>query len=334
LARKQFLFAIQTLNNIGIGASALAATTTSQNNIAIGANALSTLTTSANGQNTAIGANALTAATISYDNVAVGYSALSAITTGNDNTAVGWQAGHSFNNIQCIFIGSGADTNAAYTNVTAIGNSAIGTKSNQVVLGNTSVVETLLNGKVGIGLTGPTAVLHLKAGSATATTAPLKFSSGPLMTTAEAGAVEFLNDAAYLTTTTGPNRNMLVSAKSGRTVGAIAAVASVVAYTLPAVDGSFEVSANILVTTATAHSFNVTVTYTDEGNTSRVVTMNFSTLAGVISNAAITNVAGTVPYEGSPLHIRCLASTTITIATTGTFTTVVYNVEGSIRQIS
>lgn len=70
--------------------------------------------------------------------------------------------------------------------------------------------------------------------------------------------------------------------------------------------------------------------YTDEGNTARTVTMNFSTLAGVISNAAITNVAGAVPYEGVPLHIRCKASTAITIATTGTFTAVTYNVEGNI----
>jgi hypothetical protein len=46
-------------------------------------------------------------------------------------------------------------------------------------------------GNVGIGQTTPTAVLHLKAGTATASTAPLKFTSGTNLTTAEAGAVEF-----------------------------------------------------------------------------------------------------------------------------------------------
>lgn len=121
---------------------------------------------------------------------------------------------------------------------------------------------------------------------------------------------------------------------SGRSTTQTAAVASVATYTLPATDGSFEVSANVLVTTATAHSFTVTCAYTDEGNTSRTVTLNFSTIAGVISNAAITNVAGTVPYEGVPIRIRCKASTAITIATTGTFTTVTYNVEGIITQIA
>ena len=46
-------------------------------------------------------------------------------------------------------------------------------------------------GNVGIGQATPTAALHLKAGTATASTAPLKFTSGTNLTTAEAGAVEF-----------------------------------------------------------------------------------------------------------------------------------------------
>lgn len=62
------------------------------------------------------------------------------------------------------------------------------------------------SGNVGIGQTTPTAVLHLKAGTATASTAPLKFTSGTLLTTAEAGAVEFLSDAYYGTITTGAAR--------------------------------------------------------------------------------------------------------------------------------
>lgn len=34
------------------------------------------------------------------------------------------------------------------------------------------------------------------------------------------------------------------------------------------------------------------------------------------------------------LQFRCKAATTITIATSGTFTSVVYNVEGTIKQIA
>lgn len=120
---------------------------------------------------------------------------------------------------------------------------------------------------------------------------------------------------------------------SGRATAQVAANASVATYTVGAADGSFEVSANVLVTTATTHAFTVTCTYTDEGNTSRTLTLTFSQLAGTLITS-ITNAAGTVPYEGVPLHIRCRASTAITIATTGTFTAVVYNVEGIIRQLS
>jgi hypothetical protein len=52
-------------------------------------------------------------------------------------------------------------------------------------------LKIIKNGNVGIGQTTPTAVLHLKAGTATASTAPLKFTSGTNLTTAEAGAMEF-----------------------------------------------------------------------------------------------------------------------------------------------
>ncbi|MFT3703170.1 MAG: hypothetical protein QM802_12405 [Agriterribacter sp.] len=47
------------------------------------------------------------------------------------------------------------------------------------------------NGDLGIGVVTPTADLHIKAGTAAATTAPLKFTAGTNMTTPEAGAVEF-----------------------------------------------------------------------------------------------------------------------------------------------
>ena len=67
-------------------------------------------------------------------------------------------------------------------------------------------LSILNNGNVGIGVTAPTAVLHLKAGTATAGTAPLKFTSGTLLTAPVAGTVEFLTDAYYGTITTGAAR--------------------------------------------------------------------------------------------------------------------------------
>lgn len=76
------------------------------------------------------------------------------------------------------------------------------------VIGTNNVerMRILSGGNVGIGTTGPTAVLHLKAGTASAGTAPLKLTSGTLNTTPEAGAVEFLTDKFYGTITTGAAR--------------------------------------------------------------------------------------------------------------------------------
>lgn len=119
----------------------------------------------------------------------------------------------------------------------------------------------------------------------------------------------------------------------GRFTAQTAAKATVATYTVGAADASFLVSANVLITTSTVHNFTVTVSYTDEGNTARTLTLNFSTVGGAIATA-IANAGGAVPYEGVPLHIRAKASTSITIGTTGTFTTVTYNVEGYISQIS
>jgi hypothetical protein len=55
------------------------------------------------------------------------------------------------------------------------------------------------NGNVGIGTTTPSAVLHLKAGTASANTAPLKFTAGTNLTTPEAGAMEFDGTNLYFT---------------------------------------------------------------------------------------------------------------------------------------
>jgi hypothetical protein len=57
-----------------------------------------------------------------------------------------------------------------------------------------SEVMRLKSGNVGIGVTSPTAKLHLAAGTATASTAPLKFTAGVVNTTKELGAVEFIDD--------------------------------------------------------------------------------------------------------------------------------------------
>lgn len=61
------------------------------------------------------------------------------------------------------------------------------------------VLTITTGGNVGIGLSASTARLNLPAGTATASTAPLKFTAGVVNTTPEAGAVEFVNAEDGLT---------------------------------------------------------------------------------------------------------------------------------------
>jgi hypothetical protein len=50
------------------------------------------------------------------------------------------------------------------------------------------------SGKVGLQVATPTAILHVKAGTATANTAPIKLNAGTLLATPELGAIEFTDD--------------------------------------------------------------------------------------------------------------------------------------------
>lgn len=118
-------------------------------------------------------------------------------------------------NYQMIMRGTGFTTNAnnAYSSVTGTG--LLGWLMN----GNQRMT-LLTGGNLGIGVTAPTAVLQLKAGTATASTAPFKYTSGTLLTTAESGAKEFLTDKEYLTITTGAARKEValfdIAGTSGR----------------------------------------------------------------------------------------------------------------------
>lgn len=67
------------------------------------------------------------------------------------------------------------------------------------------------DGKTALGgVVAPTALLHLAAGTASANTAPLKFTTGTSLTSPEAGAMEFTTDDLYFTISTGPARKGVV----------------------------------------------------------------------------------------------------------------------------
>ena len=86
---------------------------------------------------------------------AFGYAAAYENTTGVGGSAFGYNAGRGFtDNNYCVFVGCDSRTSVgALTNAIVIGANARGSKSNQVTLGHTDIVETLLRGSVLVGTT-------------------------------------------------------------------------------------------------------------------------------------------------------------------------------------
>jgi len=94
--------------------------------------------------NSAFGYQALISNTSGDANSAFGRYALQANTKGNDNTALGYDAGYfGTTGSQCTYIGSfsGATASIDFINSTAIGYKSLIFKDNQIVLGNSSIVE-------------------------------------------------------------------------------------------------------------------------------------------------------------------------------------------------
>ena len=190
-------------DNIAIGYSSLVSNLSGTFNSAVGNFTLQGNITGSN--STANGYYSLYLSTGS-GNTANGSQSLSGITTGYQNTALGYLSGDYIangvnqNGTSNNSLYLGYDTRALAdgdTNELVIGASTIGKGSNTVTIGNTSNLRTYLTG------------VNLKAGTNTAGTAPLKFTSGSLLGTTEAGAVEYDGSHLYFTATNGGSRYQL-----------------------------------------------------------------------------------------------------------------------------
>ena len=149
------------VSNTAIGYQALGSNETGIENTAFGYNVLySNLT---GNKNTANGYQALYSNTSGGNNTANGYEALYSNTTGLNNTANGYRAGRFTNtganntdSDNSVFIGYDSRPSAdAQTNQIVIGYQARGLGSNTVVIGDTNIVTTRLQGDVGIGTDSP-----------------------------------------------------------------------------------------------------------------------------------------------------------------------------------
>lgn len=120
-------------------------------------------------------------------------------------------------------------------------------------------------------------------------------------------------------------------AAAGRQVGATGAIAQLAVFQVGGEDGSFVVEGNLLVTTVGTINANVTVGYTDEAGNVRSLLVVMQLVAG----STVTNATTAAPHHFTQATFRAKAGTTITVATTGTFTgSPVYNAEARIRQVA
>jgi hypothetical protein len=141
------------IGNSGYGAYSLNATTYGSYNTASGLNSL--LLSTSGDHDTASGYNALSSNTSGDYNTASGSFALFANTTAHFNTAIGAFSGASIiDGSSNTFLGYEAGYNVSQLtsaiNSMALGNGAYTTASNQVVIGNDSVTQTLLKGNIGL----------------------------------------------------------------------------------------------------------------------------------------------------------------------------------------
>jgi hypothetical protein len=196
----------------------------------------------------------------------------------------------------------GANTAYLYStgNDFALGN---GTANKNLLLftgGTASINERVRidgSGNVGIGTTSPTALLHLKAGTATASTAPLKLTAGTNLTSPEAGAIEFDGVNTYITNETTAGRgaipveqHFLLSA-AGSTISTIANFFGTTSN-IPLVSGGYyeiEIDCYFLKTTAGT----VTWTFTNSAAPASMdLHYDFSAATGIVSAPAATYVIG------------------------------------------
>jgi hypothetical protein len=165
------------------------------------------------------GSSALTyTASNSTLNMSFNQSARTAMIVTNNSTNPAGEAGFSgVTTAGTAFFGMGSSASSKSAGILIYTNESVPVSFWN---NNTRAMTINTSQQLGIGVSNATANLHIKAGTATANTAPLKFNSGTLLGTAEAGAIEFLTDKYYASITTGPSRKE-IALSEGLTSGRV-----------------------------------------------------------------------------------------------------------------
>lgn len=274
--------------NTLIGASAGYSNVSGGNNAVLGAYGLY-YPNATSAANVAIGVQSLygTSANAVSNNTAVGYRTGYVVTTGSNNVLIGYQAGDALTSgSNNIVIGYDVDAQSASTsNQLTIGNALFG-----VVIDGTNT--TISTGRLGAFVAAPTARFHLVAGAATANNAPLKFTAGTNLSTAEAGAMEWDGTNLFITQTTGPTRKTIAYTDSVSTL---------------TVTDDTTTNATMYPTWVTANTGNLPLKVSSTKFSFNPSTGNV-TLAGALSaaSATLTGASG-LTVNGGPTTLKAAA---------------------------
>lgn len=198
---------------------------------------------------------------------------------------------------------------------------------NNYTIYSAGLAKNFFAGNIGIGILMPTAVIHIQAGIAAASGAPLKFTAGVNLTSPEAGAVEWDGTNLFATQTTGPTRKTIAYTTDIPPFPSIAAStfekaetgsdANVLTYTIGGTDQFLIIQLAVDVSALTGTSVAATVTWKDSNNATQTSTV---TLTGVTD--------GTIN-----LPINAKASSNVVISTVFVGVSTAYNISAFITRL-
>ncbi len=168
-----------------------------------------------------------------------------------------------------------------------------------------------VNNRLGIGNASPSAALHLKAGTTSASTAPLKLTTGASMTAAEAGAVEYTTDDLFFTIATGTERKRILFADA---VGGLTSTRVPFATTNGRLTDDADMTFATDTLTVTKAIVPTSLTLGTAGSVEGKAIFNNVT-SGTITLSAVTGALGTVT-----LRLPAATDTLVAKATTDVFT--------------
>lgn len=211
--------------------------------------------------------------------------------------------------------------NAVYLTGTS-GDLVLGTTTSNavrfVVAAGADAVTIDTSSRVGVGVTSPTGVLHLKAGTATASTAPLKFTTGVNLTTAEAGTEEYDGVVFYKTPDASSGRGYAPASQIFRLAATGAAVG-------PAISNFFGANSAIQLAAAGVYEIEAYCYFTKTTAGTIVVTATTS-LAPVNLNGSVRYgaiVGGTATGAANEINLFNSAATASSFGASGSLTTAV-----------